>query len=143
MSEAIDIETAKRLGSFVERIERLDDEIAAMNGDKRDVYKEAKDAGFDTKILKSVIRDRAQDPVALREGREIYDLYNAALEAAGLKERGAREVMDVASGEVTETDGADALTERMPARQRAEARKRRDKDGDGANDPKAGRETKH
>jgi len=52
---------ADRLRSFVERIERLEDEKAALAADIREVYSEAKGAGFDIKTLRQVIRLRKLD----------------------------------------------------------------------------------
>src|SRR5271169_37113 len=50
-----------RLRSFVERIERIDEDLKAMNDEKKDVFAEVKSEGFDVKILKEVIRLRKQD----------------------------------------------------------------------------------
>ena len=49
---------ADRLRSLVERIERLEEEKKALSGDIRDIFAEAKSAGFDTKIMKAVIKLR-------------------------------------------------------------------------------------
>ena len=49
------------LRSFVERIERLEEEKAALLGDIREVYSEAKGSGFDTKIMRQVVRLRRLD----------------------------------------------------------------------------------
>ena len=70
---------ADRLRSFVQRIERLEEEKAALTGDIRDVYAEAKSSGFDTKILRQVIRLRKLDNADRREQEELLDLYMAAL----------------------------------------------------------------
>lgn len=70
---------AEQLKSYVERIERLETEIKALNDDKRDIYAEAKANGFDTKILKQVIRLRKQDADERQEQETILDLYLAAL----------------------------------------------------------------
>jgi uncharacterized protein (UPF0335 family) len=48
------------LKAFVERVERISEEIKALNDDKRDIYAEAKANGFDVKALKEVIKLRAQ-----------------------------------------------------------------------------------
>ena len=69
----------EQLRSIVERLDRLDEEIGALNGDKREVYAEAKANGFDVKILKRVIRDRRIDLAARQEAEAIYDLYAQAL----------------------------------------------------------------
>lgn len=68
-----------RLRSFVERIERLESEKAGLAADIRDVYSEAKGTGFDTKILRQVIRLRKMEKADRREQEELLDLYLAAL----------------------------------------------------------------
>jgi len=68
-----------RLRSFVERIERLEDEIKALNADKSDVYKEAKSAGFDVKVLRELIRLRRMDEPDRNEREELIDLYMRAI----------------------------------------------------------------
>lgn len=82
-------ETASRgfakdhLRAFVERIERLNSEIKELGNDKRDVYAEAKAAGFSTRALKSVIKVRAYEQEHGREARlseeAIFDTYMNAL----------------------------------------------------------------
>jgi uncharacterized protein (UPF0335 family) len=71
--------TAAELKAIVERIERLEDEKAAIAGDIREVYSEAKSTGFDTKILKKVIALRKVDPAAREETRSLIDTYMHAL----------------------------------------------------------------
>ena len=68
-----------RLKSFVERIERLEEEKAALTSDTRDVYAEAKSAGFDVKILRQIIRLRKLDEPARNEQEELLELYMRAL----------------------------------------------------------------
>lgn len=68
-----------QLKSFVERIERLDEERKTLSDDIKDVYAEAKGEGYDTKILKQVIRIRAQDKSEREEQEAILDLYLSAL----------------------------------------------------------------
>jgi len=70
-----------RLRSFVERIERIDEDLKAMNDEKKDVFAEAKSEGFDVKILKEVIRLRKQDQNE-RDERAQFDLYLHAIETA-------------------------------------------------------------
>jgi uncharacterized protein (UPF0335 family) len=70
---------AEQLKSFVERIERLEEEKKALADDIKDVYAEAKANGFDTKILRQVIRLRKQDADERAEQETILDLYLAAL----------------------------------------------------------------
>lgn len=71
---------ADRLRSFVERIERLEEEKAALAADIREVYSEAKGTGFDIKVLRQVVRLRKMDQSDRREQEEILDLYKRALE---------------------------------------------------------------
>lgn len=68
-----------QLRTFVERIERLEEEIKAINDDKKDIFAEAKANGFDVKALKAVIAMRRQDADARREHETIVDLYASAL----------------------------------------------------------------
>ena len=67
------------LKSFVERIERLEEEKASIGGDIKEIYAEAKSQGFDVAILRKVIALRRQDAAERREEQEILDLYLTAL----------------------------------------------------------------
>ena len=69
-----------RLKSFVERIERLEEEKAALSADIREVYGEAKGAGFDVATLRQVVRMRKLDPSDRRRNEELLDLYQRALD---------------------------------------------------------------
>lgn len=71
---------ADRLRSFVERIERLEEEKAALAADIREVYSEAKGTGFDVKILRQLIRLRKMDVNERQEQEEILDVYKRALD---------------------------------------------------------------
>lgn len=64
---------------LVERIERLEDEKKGIADDIKDVYGEAKARGFDAKIMKQVIKLRAQEPHDRQETRALLDTYCAAL----------------------------------------------------------------
>ncbi len=68
-----------QLKSIVERIERLEEEKAALSEDIKEVYAEAKANGYDTKILRTVIRLRKQDSAERQEQEALLDLYLAAL----------------------------------------------------------------
>ena len=68
-----------QLRSIVERIERLEEEKAALGEDIKEVYAEAKGNGFDTKILRQVIRLRRQDSSERAEQEALLDLYMHAL----------------------------------------------------------------
>lgn len=69
-----------QLRSIVERIESVEEEIKALNDDKRDIYAEAKSNGFDVKALKTVIARRRKDPNEMQEHDSIVDLYLVELE---------------------------------------------------------------
>lgn len=70
---------ADRLRSLVERIERLEEERKAIGQDIKDIYLEAKSAGFDIKALRQLIRQRRQDAAELEEQETILDVYRHAL----------------------------------------------------------------
>ena len=69
----------EQLRSIVERIERLEEEKKAISDDIKDVYGEAKANGFDTKVLRQVVRMRKQDTSERQEQDAIRDLYLHAL----------------------------------------------------------------
>ncbi len=68
-----------QLKSLVERIERLEEEKKAIADDIRDVFAEAKGQGFDTKIMRQVIRLRKKDTAERQEEEALLDLYLHAL----------------------------------------------------------------
>lgn len=68
-----------QLKSFVERIERLEEEKAGIASDIRDIYSEAKGNGFDVKALRAIIRLRKQDADERAEHEAILDTYKHAL----------------------------------------------------------------
>ena len=70
---------AERLKSFVERIERLEEEKKAIADDVRDVYAEAKANGYDVKALRKVVRMRKQDVNERKEQEAILETYLHAL----------------------------------------------------------------
>ena len=70
---------ADRLRTLIERIERLEEEKAALAGDIREVYGEAKGGGFDTKIMRQIVRLRKMDKADLQEQETLLDLYKRAL----------------------------------------------------------------
>jgi uncharacterized protein (UPF0335 family) len=71
---------AAKLKSFVERIERLETEKAELAADVREVYAEAKGNGFDTKIMRQIIKLRKMQPADRNEQDELLDLYRKALD---------------------------------------------------------------
>jgi uncharacterized protein (UPF0335 family) len=68
-----------QLKSFIERIERLEEEKKTIADDIKDVYSEAKGTGFDTKILKKIISIRKQDKDERMEQEAILETYMIAL----------------------------------------------------------------
>lgn len=70
---------AGHLKAFVERIERLEEEKRALQEDIKDVYAEAKGAGYDKKMIRKIVSMRRQDAHKRREEEEILDLYLSAL----------------------------------------------------------------
>ncbi len=71
---------ADRLRTVVERIERLEEEKAAITADIREVYAEAKGAGFNAKILRQIVRLRRLDQADRREQEAMLELYKRALD---------------------------------------------------------------
>mgnify|MGYP003999917139 FL=1 len=67
------------LRSFIERIERLEEEKTTLMDDIREVYAEAKGTGFDPKIMRQVIRLRKMEPADRQELEYILDTYMSAL----------------------------------------------------------------
>ena len=70
---------ADRLRSLVERIERLNAERDALASDIKDICQEAKSAGYDVKVMRQLIRIRAQDPSDVAEAETLLDVYRRAL----------------------------------------------------------------
>lgn len=68
-----------QLKSIVERVERLEEEKKAIADDIRDIFAEAKANGFDTKVLRQVVRLRKQDLAERQEQDAVRDLYLQAL----------------------------------------------------------------
>jgi uncharacterized protein (UPF0335 family) len=68
-----------RLKSFIERIERLEEEKKALANDIKEVYAEAKGTGFDTKIIRQLIRLRKMDKDDLDEQETLIDIYKRAI----------------------------------------------------------------
>ena len=68
-----------RLRSIVGRIERLNQERATLGSDIKDIFTEAKSAGYDPKVLRALIRDRKADPDELWRVQGLLDVYRRAL----------------------------------------------------------------
>ena len=70
---------ADRLRSLVERIERLEEERKALGSDVKDIYTEARSAGFDVTVIRQLIRIRKAEPAEVEEQETLLDLYRHAL----------------------------------------------------------------
>ena len=70
---------ADRLRSFIERIERLEEDRAGLNADIREVLSEAKSAGFDAKTIRQVVRLRKLDPSERQEQEHLLEVYRRAV----------------------------------------------------------------
>ena len=70
---------ADRLRSFLERIERLEEEKAGLTADIREIYAEAKGGGFDTKVMRQIVRLRKMDDAARQEQEALLDVYRRAI----------------------------------------------------------------
>ncbi len=68
-----------RLRLLIERIERLEEEKKGIGDDIKDVYSEAKSAGYDAKIMRQIVRLRKMKPDDRREMEMVLDTYKAAL----------------------------------------------------------------
>jgi len=71
--------SAEQLRQYIERVERLDEEKKGISDDIKDVYAEAKSTGFDTKIMKQIVRLRRMEKHARDEADALLDTYRAAL----------------------------------------------------------------
>ena len=68
-----------QLRAFIERIERMEEEKKAIADDIKEIYAEAKGNGFDTKVLRQIVRIRKQDHAERMEQEALLELYMAAL----------------------------------------------------------------
>lgn len=122
--------SAARLRSFVNRIERLDEEIDERNADKSEVYKEAKGEGFDLPVLRKLIANRrkmAKNPARFDEENEILQMYEAAMGSGTVRATRAPttqaaefdtetgEVLDATPAPAAEEIGAAAYAEEPPS----------------------------
>ena len=68
-----------RLRSIIERVERLEEERKALSGDIKDIWSEAKSAGFDVAVCKQIIKIRKMEPAEVEEQASLLDTYKLAL----------------------------------------------------------------
>ncbi|NCP62634.1 MAG: DUF2312 domain-containing protein [Alphaproteobacteria bacterium] len=68
-----------QLRQFIEQVEYLEEQKAALASDTREVFAEAKSAGFDVKVIRQILKMRKMDQDELRELEEVLDVYLQAL----------------------------------------------------------------
>lgn len=78
-TQAAETPTGQRLRSFIERIERLEEEKKALADDVKEVYAEAKGQGFDVKTMRKIVSLRKKDPDDRAEEDALLDTYMSAL----------------------------------------------------------------
>jgi len=69
----------KQLLTIIERVEKMNEETAAIAADIKEIYTEAKSAGYDPKYIRQMIRLRKMDPDELEESDELIKMYRKAL----------------------------------------------------------------
>ena len=79
MTETNATSDAGKLNTFIDRIERLEEEKRELSADIREVYAEAKGAGFDVKVMRQVLRLRKMDPADRAETEFLRDEYKKLL----------------------------------------------------------------
>ena len=79
MSEISGIDSS-RLAALIERIEHLEEEIAAIASDIRDIFVEAKGAGFDVKIMRTILKLRKMNAADRDEQEILLETYRKALD---------------------------------------------------------------
>jgi len=78
-----------QLRTIVERIEQVEEQIRELNEARKEIYLEAKDNGFDVKVLREVIRVRKQDQKEREEHDTLLDIYLQAIKGTGLGAKAA------------------------------------------------------
>lgn len=68
-----------QLLSLIERIEHIEEDEANLRADKKEIYKEAKDAGYDPKYVRKMVALRKMDQDELDETDEVTKLYRKVL----------------------------------------------------------------
>jgi uncharacterized protein (UPF0335 family) len=71
--------SADRLRQYIERVERLEEERAGITDDIKDVYSEAKSAGFESKVMRQIVKLRKMDSQKRQEHEELLELYMSAI----------------------------------------------------------------
>ncbi|HBN21980.1 MAG TPA: hypothetical protein DD412_01930 [Holosporales bacterium] len=81
--------SGSQLRQFIEQVEYLEEQKAALASDTREVFAEAKFAGFDVKVIRQILKMRKMDQDELRELEEVLDVY---LQALNMSSRATKEV---------------------------------------------------
>lgn len=71
--------TGQELRQFIERVERLEDEKKELAEQIKEVFAEIKGRGFDVKAIRTILRERRQDPNDIAEQEAVIDMYKSAL----------------------------------------------------------------
>jgi uncharacterized protein (UPF0335 family) len=71
--------SADRLRQYIERVERLEEEKAGIADDIKDIYSEAKSAGFESKVMRQIVKLRKMDTQKRQEQEELLELYMSAI----------------------------------------------------------------
>lgn len=83
MTDQVDIEigglNTERLRSIIERIENVDNEISALKEDRKGIMIEAKSAGFDTKAITHVLKQRKKNKAQRDEEELVFETYERAV----------------------------------------------------------------
>jgi uncharacterized protein (UPF0335 family) len=79
VSDDLHKESSNRLRSFIERIERLEEEKATIADDIKDVFAEAKGEGYDTKAIRTILKIRKKDASERAEEESVLNTYLMAL----------------------------------------------------------------
>jgi uncharacterized protein (UPF0335 family) len=74
------------LRAFIERVERIEEEIKSLNADKSEIYKEARSMGFDVKTMRKVVAARKVEPADREEADALFDLYWSQLHGTGTED---------------------------------------------------------
>ena len=74
-----DLIAVDQLRQYIERIERLEEELDGIKGDRKDVYAEVKAVGYDVKAVRKIVRIRKMDPTQRQIDEAVEETYRAAL----------------------------------------------------------------
>lgn len=90
--------SGSQLRQFIEQVEYLEEQKAALASDTREVFAEAKSAGFDVKVIRQILKMRKMDQDELKELEEVLDVY---LQALNMSSRSAKEAEKEANASPT------------------------------------------